>query len=221
MNWKFWTWKPVVFSKAKVFEKGEVEIKEKEHYCSCCGDPVGKTTTYKIPTSNISVEEAREYAKKLKYKPTSMSRTQGESLGTIDSEEAQIREDNYRRRRTAALERHEQSNNEDFLTSMIVAEATDSVALGAMVGGSITGAIVGDMMNDRDNESSVTEIEQTQEVDTPSHEEVEVQEDRFHEVEIEDNRIEDTSFDTTDSFNYDSNDSSNDFDSSSSSDSND
>jgi hypothetical protein len=39
-------------------------------------------------------------------------------------------------------------NEGDFVTSMLVAQATDSALLGTVVGGDPVGAIIGDMMND-------------------------------------------------------------------------
>ena len=48
-----------------------------------------------------------------------------------------------------------QSDSDDgFLTSMIVAEVTDSTLLGAAVGGNVLGAIIGDSLNDSDSHDS-------------------------------------------------------------------
>lgn len=52
-----------------------------------------------------------------------------------------------------ALLRRVESNDGNFLTSMLVAEVTDSALLGTIVGGDPLGAIVGDMINDSDNSS--------------------------------------------------------------------
>lgn len=41
--------------------------------------------------------------------------------------------------------------NGDFLTSVIVAQVTDSALLGTLIGGSVAGGIVGDMLNDSDS----------------------------------------------------------------------
>jgi hypothetical protein len=53
-----------------------------------------------------------------------------------------------------ALLRRAESNDGSFLTSMLVAEATDSTILGTIVGGDPLGAMVGDMMNDSDIHTS-------------------------------------------------------------------
>jgi hypothetical protein len=45
-------------------------------------------------------------------------------------------------------------NNADFLTSMMVAQATDSAALGILMGGDVGGAIIGDMLNTNDSTPS-------------------------------------------------------------------
>jgi hypothetical protein len=47
-----------------------------------------------------------------------------------------------------------QENTPDFLTSMVIANATDSALMGTLIGGDPVGAIVGDMMNDSDGHSS-------------------------------------------------------------------
>jgi hypothetical protein len=47
-----------------------------------------------------------------------------------------------------------QENTPDFLTSMVIANATDSAVIGTLIGGDPVGAIVGDMMNDSDGHSS-------------------------------------------------------------------
>ena len=47
-----------------------------------------------------------------------------------------------------------QENNSDFLTSMMIANATDSALMGTLIGGDPLGAMVGDMMNDSDSHSS-------------------------------------------------------------------
>jgi hypothetical protein len=45
-------------------------------------------------------------------------------------------------------------NNADFLTSMMVAQETDSAALGVLMGGDVGGAIIGDMLNTNDSTPS-------------------------------------------------------------------
>ena len=51
-------------------------------------------------------------------------------------------------------ERSTENNSGDFLTSMMVAQATDSALLGTIVGGDPVGAMIGDALNDSDNNSS-------------------------------------------------------------------
>lgn len=46
----------------------------------------------------------------------------------------------------------------DFLTSMVIAQATDSTLMGALVGGDILGAMVGDSLNDSDSNHSGTGV---------------------------------------------------------------
>jgi hypothetical protein len=75
------------------------------------------------------------------------------------------------------LLRRVERNEGDFVTSMLVAQATDSALLGSVVGGDPVGAIVGDMLNDSDSKTS------TDYSDSPSH---------------------DSSWDTTDSTDYSS-----------------
>jgi len=43
-------------------------------------------------------------------------------------------------------------NDDGFLTSMVVAQATDNAALGYLAGGNITGALIGDMLNNSGND---------------------------------------------------------------------
>jgi hypothetical protein len=45
-------------------------------------------------------------------------------------------------------------NNGDFFLSMLAAEATDSAALGMMIGGDPAGAIIGDMLSDSNHSSN-------------------------------------------------------------------
>lgn len=45
-------------------------------------------------------------------------------------------------------------DNSDFLTSMMIANATDSTLMGTLIGGDPVGAMIGDMMNDSDSHSS-------------------------------------------------------------------
>jgi hypothetical protein len=47
-----------------------------------------------------------------------------------------------------------QENTPDFLTSMVIANATDSAVIGTLIGGDPVGAMIGDMMNDSDSHSS-------------------------------------------------------------------
>jgi hypothetical protein len=75
------------------------------------------------------------------------------------------------------LLRRVERNEGDFVTSMLVAQATDSALLGSVVGGDPVGAIVGDMLNDSDSKTSIDYS------DSPSH---------------------DSSWDTTDSTDYSS-----------------
>jgi hypothetical protein len=46
------------------------------------------------------------------------------------------------------------TSDDDFVTSMVVAEVTDSATLGYMAGGNLMGAIIGDALNDSDNHHS-------------------------------------------------------------------
>ena len=41
-----------------------------------------------------------------------------------------------------------QTGNPDFVTSMLIANATDSALIGTVIGGDPVGAIIGDLMND-------------------------------------------------------------------------
>jgi len=52
-----------------------------------------------------------------------------------------------------SLLRRVETRDGDFLTSMLVAEVTDSALLGTIVGGDPLGAMVGDMINTDDNDS--------------------------------------------------------------------
>ena len=52
------------------------------------------------------------------------------------------------------LLRRAERNEGDFLTSMLIADATDSALIGTIVGGDPVGAIVGDIMNDSDSHTS-------------------------------------------------------------------
>jgi hypothetical protein len=61
------------------------------------------------------------------------------------------------------LLRRVERNEGDFVTSMLVAQATDSALLGSVVGGDPLGAIVGDMLNDSDSHTS------TDYSNSPSH----------------------------------------------------
>lgn len=60
----------------------------------------------------------------------------------------------YRTSYHKPVESIRQSDDDGFLTSMIVAEVTDSTLLGVAIGGNIAGAIVGDMLNDSDDSNS-------------------------------------------------------------------
>ena len=55
---------------------------------------------------------------------------------------------------SSSPERRTEDNSGDFLTSMMVAQATDSALLGTIVGGDPIGAMIGDSLNDSDNNSS-------------------------------------------------------------------
>ena len=100
------------------------------------------------------------------------------------------------------LLRRVERNEGDFVTSMLVAQATDSALLGTVVGGDPIGAIVGDMMNDSDETKHHDfETSSTDYSDSPSN---------------------DSSWDTTDSSSsWSSSDSSSDWSSSDSSSSSD
>ena len=45
-------------------------------------------------------------------------------------------------------DREVKDDSGDFLTSMAVGYATDSVVLGTMAGGNLSGALIGEMLND-------------------------------------------------------------------------
>lgn len=78
----------------------------------------------------------------------------------------------------------------DFLTSVIVAEATDSALIGMAVGGDPIGAMIGDSLNDDDNKRFM-EVD-----DTPVYE--------HHSTDFSDSPSHDSSWDTSDSTSYDS-----------------
>lgn len=78
----------------------------------------------------------------------------------------------------------------DFLTSMIVAEATDSALIGMAVGGDPIGAMIGDSLNDDDNKRFM-EVD-----DSPVYE--------SHSTDFSDSPSHDSSWDSSDSTSYDS-----------------
>lgn len=57
----------------------------------------------------------------------------------------------YRRPNTGYSNKSRQDDDSSFLTSMVIANATDSTILGTVLGGDPVGAVLGDMMNSSDD----------------------------------------------------------------------
>ena len=55
---------------------------------------------------------------------------------------------------TESTNTNNSTSDDGFLTSMLVAEATDSALIGTMVGGNPLGAMIGDSLNDNDSHNS-------------------------------------------------------------------
>lgn len=183
-----------LIAKAKASRKEKAEVKNLETISAIKGGEsiqYPSSTTIKLQGSLKSSKQTQESAMKVANNstygaygstgspgPSGMTSTPYANSEKVKSKRVRKEPvfDNYVTDEDAGLVRKATSDG-DFLTSMLVAEVTDSALLGTIVGGDPLGAMVGDMLNHDDDHSS------TDFNDSPSH---------------------DDSWDTTDSTDYSS-----------------
>ena len=95
------------------------------------------------------------------YGPTGITGPVGSTASFAKAEQTRIKE-KYKKKEVKFVDHineddkklvRQASNDGDFFTSMLVAQATDSAILGTVIGGDPVGAIIGDMLNDSDSDS--------------------------------------------------------------------
>ena len=161
-----------LIAKAKASRKEKAEVKNIETISAIKGGEsiqYPSSTTIKLQGTLKSSKQTQESAMKVannstygayghtsNHGPSGMTSTPYANVEKVKSKprpKTQPRFDDYVTDEDAGLVRKATSDG-DFLTSMLVAEVTDSALLGTMVGGDPLGAMVGDMMNSDDDSHS-------------------------------------------------------------------